>query len=179
MKNSRSAGGVRLAPLLLFIGLALALGGCGLFKKKTVVCAPAAVVASTGTLTHFSDGLGRDADDVRYRAEISNLAVSCRKRSGGLEITLTFEVSAYSGPADTAGSAEIPFFVAVTLGNRQVLSKRVFSSEHYFPVQTGYSAFREEIVEFLPISEDREARDYEILIGFQLSPEQLEYNVMH
>ncbi len=170
---------MRLAPVLLFVGLALGLSGCTLFKKKVVVCAPAAVVAGTGTLTHFSEGPGRDTDDVQYRAEISTLAVTCRERSDGLETILTFELSAYSGPADTTGSAEIPFFVAVTLGSRQVLSKRVFSSEHYFPVQTGYSAFREEVVEFLPIFDGREAKDYEILVGFQLSPEQLEYNVLH
>lgn len=179
MKNSRSRGGARLAPVLLLIGLALGLSGCAIFKKTVLVCAPAAVVAGTGTLTHFSDGPGRDTGDVQYRAEISNLAVTCRKRSGGLETTITFELSAYSGPADTTGSAEIPFFVAVTLGSEEVLSKRIFSSEHYFPVQSGYSAYREEVVEFLPVFEGREVKEYEILVGFQLSPEQLEYNVMH
>ena len=71
-----------LAPVLLFIGLALGMSGCTLFQKKVVVCAPAAVVAGTGTLTHFGEGLGQDTDDVQYRAEISNLAVTCRKRSG-------------------------------------------------------------------------------------------------
>ena len=39
--------------------------------------------------------------------------------------------------------------------------------------------FREEVVELVPIFEGRTAADYEILIGFQLSPEQLEYNVLH
>ncbi|MFQ5534839.1 MAG: hypothetical protein ACE5EM_08485 [Sphingomonadales bacterium] len=168
-----------LALTLAVIALSLGVGGCSLIKKKTVSCPAVAVVSGTGTLTHFKAGSELNTDDVRYQAEISGLSLTCRKARGGVEATVTFEISARSGPADTSGSATIPFFVAVTLVNEQVLSKRVFSNEHHFPVQTGNSTFREEVVEFIPLTEGREARDFEILIGFQLTPDQLEYNLMH
>ena len=178
-----AAGGSRYRPVvrlaLISLTVILGVGGCTLFTKEKLACPAAAVVAGTGTLTQFGDGLGRDAGDVAYQAEISNLAILCRKASGGIETTVTFEISAHSGPADRTGGATMPFFVAVSLGSERILNKRVFTSEHYFPVQTGNSVFREEVVELVPIFEGRTAADYEILIGFQLSPEQLEYNVLH
>lgn len=161
------------------LALGLGLSGCGLFKKDPLECPAVAVVSGTGTLTMFQDGPGRDTSDIVFRAEIGNVSLSCKKTRGGLRTSLTFDISAYGGPADVNQTASVPFFVAVTLGNERVLSKRIFSSEHYFPSVGDVSSFSEEVIEFIPLFEGRVTRDYEILVGIQVTPENLEYNLLH
>ncbi len=165
--------------LLAILGLAVALTGCSTEKKERkarMICPATAVVSGTGTLTRFADGPGRTEDDIVYRAEISNLAIACQKRGDGIDATISFEISAWPGPADTTGAARIPFFVAVATKDNRMVAKKVFFSEHRFTADGKPSRFRERFTQFVPGTKEKPAKDYEILIGFQLSPDQLEYN---
>ena len=182
-----TGAGMRIGPcrragaglLVVFLALAVVLAGCATERKKhkaRMICPATAVVSGTGALTEFAEGPGRDEDDVVYRAEISNLTISCKKRGKGIETAISFEISAWPGPADTAGSARVPFFVAIATKDNRLVTKKVFFSDHRFAADDSSSRFREHVTQFVPGTKKKPAKDYEILIGFQLSPDQLEYN---
>jgi len=167
-------------PLLALFALVLA--GCATKTEKLIKeareCPALAVVAGTGYVTGFRPGGARNAGDVTYQAELSQAFMKCTKKSGGHEVVVTFQISARKGPAATSDTIELPYFVAVSLGNERVLAKQVFTSTQRFSGKNGRSAMHHEVVEFLPGDAGHKVGDYEILLGFQLAPDDLEYNFL-
>ncbi|MFN3232414.1 MAG: hypothetical protein ACE363_09675 [Alphaproteobacteria bacterium] len=179
---SRLSGIARIAALS---GLSLVLASCSIFgggidleipeslKQK---CPPVGIVAYTGEVFRFS-GDGRESSDLAYQGQISGLSVECTDSEDGqgLFAVVAFDVSAVRGPSG-GGSVELPYFVSVTRGSEAVLEKNVYSSFHGFGARNR-SAQREAINAYVPLGADGEILDLEILIGFQLTREELAYNV--
>ena len=176
-KKLAFSGSVRAGAI---IGLMLGLAACStvgnIIIPRKIVCPPTAVVAGTGSYTLFRPGPGRDVEDVKFDAEISKVRVRCRYRGRGAAVTISFEVAGTLGPAADTSVYRVPFFVAVSRDNEAVLGKRVFVSEHRFSAGVDHSVQREELVQFIPLEKNQKPTAFEILIGFQLTPEQLEYN---
>jgi len=172
--------------LVLLVAGSLVLSGCGIFggsvdmelpeavKQK---CPPVGIVAYTGELTKFA-GEGRERSDVAYQAEISRLQMECADAEDGqgLYAAISFDISATRGPAATSNSIQLPYFVAVTRGNEAVLEKTTYTSAQTFD-SSGRTAEKETIKAYVPLGADGEILDLEVLIGFQLSRDELGYNV--
>ncbi len=179
---SRLSGITRLAAVT---SIALLLSACGIFGGQVDLeipealkqkCPPIGIVAYTGEITRFA-GSGREATDLAYQGQISGLSMICEDSEDerGLNALITFDITAIRGPSG-GSSVEFPYFVTVTRGNEAVLEKTVYSSFHSFAGQ-GRSAQREGIRAYVPLSPEGEILDLEILIGFQLTREELSYNV--
>jgi hypothetical protein len=70
----------------------------------------------------------------------------------------------------------VDFFVAITDGN-SILDKRVFSSHVEFPPNVDRAGFQSGEVDFvLPVSTTKSAAAYAVLVGFQLTPDELARN---
>ena len=178
----RTIGALRVAAVL---GGALALSGCGLFGGKVdqgmsaemkQKCPPVGIVAYTGQVTRFA-GLGRLAQDVALRAEITNLKVSCvnSEDKGAVNARITFDVVAERGPASTDSGASLQYFVAITPDSKTVARKDVYDSNHSFGAN-GISTSTETIDAVVPLKGE-EIPYEEILIGLQLTREELGYNI--
>ena len=159
---------------------ALLLAGCapgGLLSKQTnIPCPSIMLLGEAERLTQFKEGEGRDLIDVRYEATISNLGLQCVFKEGRVEVIASFDLVATRGPAARGRVGEFPFFVAVTGPEGGVMAKEVFSSRLEFGSNRRRSGVVEQIEEIIPLAEGQKAEDFEVLIGFQLAPDQLEYN---
>lgn len=165
-------------PGLLAAGLAGLLAACDtLFPSPQGPCPTVSIVGDAARLTQYREGPGRDLTDVRYRAEISNVQFSCRyRRDGGLTAALAIDIVATRGPAAEDGSGNFPFFVAIADSRQNILAKEVFDSAIEFAPRQRRAGVREEIDQELPLAGEDSGANYEVLVGFQLTAEQLEQN---
>ena len=171
----------RLAAVL---ALPAALAACANQNPLEVTvsrCPALAVAGHTGTLTRFAGG-ERDVDDVAFNAIITDLKIDCRQGES-VAGRVTFNLVATRGPAlasPALASQDItlPYFVAILRDNNQVVTKKVFETTLRFDPGQERAGTREVIVHRLPDITRARRYDYELLVGFQLSPDELAYNVL-
>ena len=158
--------------------LALALAGCGLFSEAAPpqACPDAVILADAKNVTLYREGPGRDLTDVEFEGEIARIVGSCQYGKRELTVTLVADLVATRGPAAPDAEATLPFFVAITDEARNIVAKKVFDSAIPIPRGQRRAGVREEIEQVIPLPEGEPAPYYEIVVGFQLTPEQLERN---
>ena len=168
--------------------LALAAGGCdsigSLFEEAAPPpCPLIAIVPDAGTITKFRAGPGRDIIDILYEGEIADVIVTrCEEDSGDsgdpeLTVDLSVWIEARRGPADRDHQADFAYFVAVA----QFLPKPEGRAD--FTVRVPFEGNRTRVLAadtpvtvLIPLARDASATEFEIVVGFRLSAEELEYN---
>lgn len=146
-------------------------------------CPSVSVLGNAERITQFRAGPGRDLIDITAEARIDDFIAQCiyavdeETGVGQVHVELSLGITAARGAANTSGSAEIPYFITITDLDKNVLNKNTFTIN---PVFEGnrfrLSAYDDPVVLSAPIEPPQTGRDYLIFVGFQLTPEQLEYN---
>ena len=165
----------RLWPLLAL----LLVSGCTLFGKnnETRPCPAVVKLEETSEAVQYADGKGRDLIDLRFSAEIGEIAWSCTYDGDtAVEMVLEIRVLVDKGPAAKGQLAKFPFFVAITDKKQKILAKEVFVSEIEFPEGRRRAGVIEEVEQIIPLKTDQSGADYEIIVGLQLNREQLDFN---
>jgi hypothetical protein len=169
------------APLL---GLAVLLAGCsgrsGMQQAlNTAPCPRIGILADAADLTKFRSAGSQDLSDLELDARIGGFNAKCdyARNGRGLEVVLTMSMRAERGPAATGRTADLPYLIAVVdeAGNR-VLSRQAFAARVTFPSNVNRAEIAgEEISVTIPGSREV-AQSRAVLLGFQLSEEQLALN---
>jgi len=159
----------------------LLLAACGSNRNPLEVtverCPAFAVLGGTGSLTQFA-GEERETSDVFLEASISNLSLECDQGDDVIS-SLAFTVAGERGPA-MGDDAEVvlPYFVAVLRDNGLVVAKEIYETRLRFGPDMQRAVVQEELRQRLPTIEQARRYDYEILVGFQLSQDELSYNLL-
>ena len=163
----------RRIPGFLVAG-ALALAGCqGLVDQSGRACPSIAILADTDTVSVFVRP--GDPTTVAAEATISGLNSACRANDERVEVEIAFQITALRGPTSNAPALEVPFFVAVTDARGKVLGKDIFFSRLTFD-ETGHATTVEQLVEDIPMADGESPVVFQVILGFQLTPEELQYN---
>ncbi len=142
-------------------------------------CPQARVLGNADQVTYFRDGPGRDVLDIEYEAQIIELAGECvYRRDGTLAATFSPAFRITLGAADNDRRAEFSYFVAIVRrADSAVLNKEVFPVAVEAPPNQSQIRFRDgEVSLSLPLKEGETGAGFQVLLGLQLSEEQLEYN---
>ncbi len=168
---------------LLPIVAALLLAGCSSDANRNPLevtverCPALAVVGGTGSLTRFR-GKGRDADDILFEATITGTRLVCHQGDDVVS-EVSFEIVAQRGPAlRGATDVALPYFVAVMRDNSEIVAKDVYMARLHFAAEAERAGTREVIRQRLPSIDQARRYNYEILVGFQLDPEDVTYNLL-
>jgi hypothetical protein len=161
--------GVALAALAL-------LTACGLGEKREAACPQGIVPADSATVTRFRDGPGRDLTDVIAEGEIVNILVQCRYDKRGVTVDLQVAIAANRGPADRSRVAEFDYFVALVDPEQNILAKEPFRVKFEFRDNRTRLGLVEELEPRLPLADVMKGPEYRVLVGFQLTPEELAWN---
>lgn len=158
------------------LALASFLASCASNPLEVTIsrCPAVAVVGDTGTLTRFN-GDGRTDEDVIYTASISDIAVSCEE-GDSVTSAIGFYVSAHSDGRLVNQVITLPYFVAVMKDNSEIVTKRIYDVTLDFD-QNGYAVSREVLNQLIPTIDQARRYNYELLIGFQLSADDVAYNM--
>jgi len=174
-------------PSLLLVA-ALTLSGCsslnpfGSSDKEggtaQLPCPQVGVLNETDHMTLLR-GAGTDLTDIVARAEIGRVVSKCTYNTSDATITvdLAFDGVAELGPAATTRDLTFNVFVAVTRRFDTLDKKQVYQIPVNFPAGQRQARFLKTVDgTVLPYGGTADGRIYQVLVGFQLSAEQLEYN---
>lgn len=178
-RRMSSRGRSQHVPALLAL---FALAGCSGQAKDDKVCPRVAVLSDAGSLTRFAPGPARNILDIDFEGEIADLATQCEFPAGKgnrrvvMQLVPVFAIS--RGAANSDRNASFTYFVSV-VRNQDILSKQLFAVSTEFQgnrsrtvVEDGNPPISIEI----PLPYRDAGFEYEVLVGFQLTPDELEYN---
>lgn len=156
--------------------VAVGIAGCSASVPQP--CPIASIVSDASRATVFKDGPGRDLIDVRFEVEIDAIASDCDYNRAGDEITTRtgVRIVATRGPAAEGPDASVTFFVAILDRDQRVLARERFESAFVFEPTQRRAAVVEEIEEVIPLPEGLNGANYEVLVGFEVTADQLEFN---
>ena len=166
----------RFAPGAALAALALAACFGGGDKQDPPRCPRASIVADAATVTFFRDGQGRDLTDVLGQGEIDRVLAQCEFSRRSIDIDLQIAIGGARGPAERTGRIEFEYFVAIVDADRNIAAKQNFKVELRFTGGRDRIGIVEQVYPRIPITERTRTLDYEILIGFQLTPDQMAWN---
>jgi hypothetical protein len=171
------------ARVVLLLPLLAWLAGCGSGADPNVfppACPRAAILGDAADVTRYRPDAGRggqDLTDMVLDGRITGVSGKCvRGGEDTLEVTVTVGLELMRGPAMRGRSEEAPFFLAVSEGQR-ILAKQVYRLRAEFPANIDRVRLSSDPVNLsLPIESGRSGAAYDLLVGFQLSPEELALN---
>lgn len=146
---------------------ALALAGCGTdshsFKPG---CPNVGIVRDLGTYR---------AAAPQATAVMTDIQAVCEYSDTGVAVRTALTIRATPEPGAASGRLPVTYFVAVVDPNRNILTKQTFPTAIDMPAgQVGFVV--EDLNQFIPAPKTIDARWYEVLVGFELPPEQVETN---
>jgi hypothetical protein len=146
-------------------------------------CPRALIVNDAAVLTAFTAGTGRDFIDVNYQVEIADLKSGCQFETVDGQTRAVVAVApvlvATRGPANTDRVAKFQYFVSVIGPGGAILNKELFDVVATFEGNQRRLLYTEDdppITIDLAVDNAGRAGDYEMLVGLQLTPAQLDYN---
>jgi hypothetical protein len=162
-------------PLCL---LALAAAGCSSEKTVGKLSCPVAFIApNLDSYTVLRQGATSAANpaDIAFGVKLTSVQSSCRQEATGVRVTtlLTFVV-ARNDPALRHG--DFTYFVAVADGQENILAKQNFALRVNFALHQKEVRVAEEITEHLPVKDVGVVGAYGVIVGLQISQEQLDLN---
>ena len=141
-------------------------------------CPGAAILADTSSLPAFDPAKGTDPSSVIYNVALTNVVSRCNftkhENSADARIRINFHATRPPGGGDA--TYRVPYFVAVSTG-ADVLQKKIYYLEVYFPAGAS-SVDGQEVVDSTEVTAplDKQIYAYQMLVGFQLTKAQLDYN---
>lgn len=184
-----SLDAARRAAIAVSVALCLALPGCSLFSDSDSAApaprASAAACPTTSILQALSNtavfaaeprrgAAGRTQQEVAFYGILSNVESSCAPEPGGLRVKLDVIVIGERGPAARGDGVDLDYFVAVTRPDQSILDKKRFAVHIAFEGNQKRAGVTDHIEMLVPEAGARPA-DLTILVGFQQSPEAVEF----
>lgn len=160
---------IRVAGLLVCLGMA----GCS-SSDQLARCPSVSILVDTASLPVLS----ADGKSVVYSVQMTSATRDCDmdkfKKNVAASVSLNFRaLRAAAGPA---ASYTAPYFVAVS-SEGHVLAKQLFAVQFSFPDGQRVAEFGDSVSSILVTpGRDKKPADYGILVGFQLTKAQLDYN---
>lgn len=173
---------------VLVMGVAaLALTACGTAKEVLQIgdaaeknpgpCPEAFALYEAARLVEFKGS--ESYSNVGFTAEINKVRSLCRYVGDSpISADLTMDIAFGRGPAATQSTATYEYFIAVTRKNIDVIEKEVFPISITFPAGVNIVEATESVGEIIipRATENTSGGNFEIIVGFELTPEQLAFN---
>ena len=156
--------------LCLIMVALVAVSGCAGDKaaQKPRVCPQVAILRPLDTIENVKDDKMLIA-----AARMDSVEGTCAYGKTGLDIQFTLAMRAVRGPALEGNSATMPFFVAIVDKDDAARSKGLMTASFTFEKDAKEAAHAENLHVFLPLLTSEDAAGHRVLMGFQLTKEQL------
>jgi len=182
-----SAASIRFVRVAFAALVLLAGAGCSSSsdKERPPPCPRISVLGDAATLTRFAEGAGQDLVDVDYQVEVTDIHSSCQYVKNETDeqvvvVAMAPVMVTMRGPANRDRVARFDYFVSVIDSKRSVLNKQTFIMLVEFPGNLTRVALRDDdppVTVDIPLAAGSAATDYQIFVGLQLTPDELEYNL--
>ncbi len=157
-------------PILL-----LALAGC---SQKIVVCPIPAILADTSSITVMRPGTAPDLANELYTVTMTNAEADCVYNQSTAVVRASMDLSFHASRAPSRDGAtySVPYFVVVH-ENSKIFAKRLYILRLSFAPGAATADIKQSPDDTsIKISNGKLPWNYQLLAGFQLTPEQMAYN---
>lgn len=158
------------------LGLALLVAGCG--NKTEPACPEGVIPIDASKIMVFRDGPGRDLTDVLSTGNIQNMLMQCRYEKNAVDVyNFQIAITADRGPADRSKSADYEYWVAIVDPDRNILIRKEYKQHFDFKDNVNHVGIVVSDLELrIPMQDVMKAPNYQVIVGFQLTPDQLAWN---
>ena len=157
------------AGLVLLAAGACSSDGAG---DTTFLCPNVVVLAEASSIILQGSGTGAS-----YTAHIAEATRECRLEGGTIFLDIKLWIKGERSDDTTMAELTLPYFVTSTERDRRVIQKLRYDRLLVFVKGASHAAGSESIANIqIPIEQGKDSWNYEIVVGFQLTREQLEYN---
>ena len=138
-------------------------------------CPRVVVLSDAAEEVQFRPG-GRDLTDMVARATFGEFDGGCEYDDDSVTVELSLQVISELGPAARDREARFEYFVAITDPQNRILVKEVFDTTIPFPDGRNVAGVTEELTQRIPLDQLATGVAYDIVLGFQLDDDQLDFN---
>ncbi|MGH1404575.1 MAG: hypothetical protein ACRBDL_10050 [Alphaproteobacteria bacterium] len=144
-------------------------------------CPEVQIVDDLSSLSDFEDPKKTSKKRLVSRVDLKSAESTCKIASKSVTVDLKLIFNGALGEKGREKSSDkpffsYPFFVAVTAPNGKIMAKEIFAASlTYGPNEQTHTYF-EKLRQIIPIQNKSKAHMYKVLIGFQVTPDQLKYN---
>lgn len=167
----------------LFAAAAISSAGCASDARKAAreknpaPCPNVVVLADAARLIEF-DG-DKTLENVAYTGEILDVSLSCRYYADKpIEASVKLAMAFGRGPKGKSAKRDYTYFVAVTRKDLEVIEKAEFTTPVEFDDDKNVRTAEEKIEKIVipRASEQTSGTNFEVVVGFSLTPEQVIFN---
>ena len=166
---------LRALRLLVPVAAVLVAAGC---SNRIVVCPVPAILADTANVTVMRPGAVPDLANELYSVSLINAESDCafNQRTGVIKSSLDLTFRATRAPSADAATYSVPFFVVVHENNK-LFSKHIYQLRFTFAPGAATATIKQSPDETsIQLENGKLPWNYQLLAGFQLTPEQIAYN---
>lgn len=147
-------------------------------------CPQVEIVDDLSSISDFSHPRKQDKDHLISRVDLKSAQSTCKLSSKTAIIDLKLLFNGKLGPNGRKTASErpffsYPFFVAVTTPTGKIMAKEIFAASITYGANENQHTYFENLRQIIPIKSKNQANNYHVLIGFQVTPDQLAYNREH
>ena len=153
----------------------LTAAGC---SNRIVVCPVPAILADTAHVTVMRPGAVADLANELFSVSLINAESDCafNQRSGVIRSSLDLTFRATRAPSADPATYSVPFFVVVHEGAK-LYAKRIYQLRFTFAPGAATATIKQSPEDIsIQLENGKLPWNYQLLAGFQLTPEQIAYN---
>lgn len=133
------------------------------------------------SITQFSTPSKPAQQDMVASATLSGLDATCQVAPNSVTLEISLDFDGALGPVGmknggTEANFAYPYFLSVINPQGQILSKDVFALAMVYPQGQTAMHKQDRLRQTIPLMAGQQANQFQIVVGFQLSPEELSYN---
>lgn len=162
---------------LAVLAIAALSSGCS-SDATSLTCPGAQIAPDLDAIVQFPPGSGRALSDIQLGGKIRAVSAACSREKSGIASDLDISFFAARNTLQLRRS-DLPYFVAIADNTGTILAKQNFTATAQFTGTQNYTEFHEKITTHLPVRSAADGDSYAIIVGFQLSAEELAFNREH
>lgn len=147
-------------------------------------CPQVELVSDLSSLSDFSNPNKPVEKNLISRVDLKSAQSTCQLASKSVIVDLTLLFNGTLGKKGRQKASDkpffsYPFFIAVTAPNGKIMAKEIFAASLTYSANENKHTYFEKLRQIIPIKNKAHANRYKVLIGFQVTPDQLAYNREH
>lgn len=147
-------------------------------------CPQVELVSDLSSLSDFSTPNNPNDKNLISRVNLKSAQSTCKLASKSAIVDLTLIFDGALGKKGRQKSSDkpffsYPFFIAITAPNGKIMAKEIFAASLTYGANENEHTYFEKLRQIIPIKNKAHANRYKVLIGFQVTPDQLAYNRDH
>ena len=162
---------------VLFQILIICLGfGCANSPNKSAYCPKVGVASDLDRVTKIEFGVNQSKSNILLSSKIQRLRTKCTASADGITISIVFDLFSKLSRYDIPTDVDLRYLIATIDPNDQILAKEVYKTTLSFMdgIQTARNT--QEVEVFIPSPGEIDFRNHKVLVGFELTEVQLQYN---